>query len=84
MISKPGCQFYQGAFSNGVWNIYHIPIADDWYAFRHPARDHFLVYVNDLDGVANRNLWIDSIRTYQTMWGAALGDSFASGYLAEG
>jgi len=53
---------YQGAFSNGVWNIYHIPIADDWYAFFDtlPVITS-LVYVNDLDGVANRSLWIDSI-----------------------
>ena len=53
---------YQGAFSNGVWNIYHIPIADDWYAFFDTLPlITSLVYVNDLDGVANRSLWIDSI-----------------------
>lgn len=53
---------YQGAFSHGVWNTFQIPIADDWYSFF----DYLpvitsLIYVNDLDGVSNRNFWIDTI-----------------------
>lgn len=53
---------YQGAFANSVWNTYQIPIADDWYSFF----DYLpvitsLIYVNDLDGVSNRNFLIDTI-----------------------
>lgn len=63
---------YQGAFSNGVWNSYRIPIADDWHAFF----DYLpvitsLVYINDLDGVSNRSLWIDAILDVSDELGAA-------------
>ncbi len=63
---------YQGAFPNNVWNTYQIPIADDWYAFF----DYLpvitsLVYINDLDGVSNRSLWIDSILDISGDVGAA-------------
>lgn len=53
---------YQGAFNSGVWNIYQLPIADDWYAyFDYLPVINALIYINDLDGVSNRNFLIDSI-----------------------
>lgn len=63
---------YQGAFPNGVWNTFRLPIADDWYAFF----DYLpvitsLVYINDLDGVANRSLWLDTIWNISDELGAA-------------
>ncbi|MFA6721379.1 MAG: CapA family protein, partial [Candidatus Cloacimonadaceae bacterium] len=63
---------YQGAFPNNVWNTYQIPIADDWYAFFDylPVLTS-LVYINDLDGVSNRSLWIDSILDISGDVGAA-------------
>lgn len=53
---------YQGAFSNNTWNLYKLPIADDWWSFY----DYLpiitsVIYINDLDGVSNRNVWFDSI-----------------------
>ncbi len=53
---------YQGAFSNGTWNLYQFPIADDWYSFfDYLPTITTLVYVNDLDGVSARSVWFDSI-----------------------
>ena len=53
---------YQGAFNSGIWNIYQLPIADDWYAyFDYLPVINALIYINDLDGVSNRNFLIDSI-----------------------
>ena len=53
---------YQGAFNSGVWNIYQLPIADDWYAyFDYLPVINALIYINDLDGVSNRDFLIDSI-----------------------
>jgi len=53
---------YQGAFSHNTWNVYHLPIADDWFAFF----DHLplltsIIYINDLDGVSSRSIWFDDI-----------------------
>lgn len=63
---------YQGAFPNGSWNIYSIPIADDWYAFfDYLPVISSLIYINDLDGVSNRSLWIDSILDVSEDVGAA-------------
>jgi poly-gamma-glutamate capsule biosynthesis protein CapA/YwtB (metallophosphatase superfamily) len=63
---------YQGAFSNGTWNVYQIPIADDWYSFFDylPAINS-LIFVNDLDGVNNRSFWVDSILNVSSDVGAA-------------
>ena len=55
------CASLSGRFLQWVWNIYHIPIADDCTLFDTLPVITSLVYVNDLDGVANRSLWIDSI-----------------------
>ncbi len=53
---------YQGAFSSGTWNLYQLPIADDWYSFfNYLPVINSLIYVNDLDGVSNRSFWVDSI-----------------------
>jgi len=54
---------YQGANSTGSWNLYQMPIADDWYAFfDYLPQINSIIYVNDLDGVTgNKNFWIDSI-----------------------
>lgn len=53
---------YQGAFSHNTWNTFHLPLADDWYAFF----DYLplltsIVYINDLDGVSARSIWFDDI-----------------------
>ncbi|MGC9361373.1 MAG: CapA family protein [Candidatus Syntrophosphaera sp.] len=53
---------YQGANPDGSWHTYCLPIADDWYSFF----DYLpvitsIVYVNDLDGVSNRNFLVDTI-----------------------
>ncbi len=63
---------YQGAFAHGAWNTFQLPIADDWFSFF----DYLpvitsLVYVNDLDGVGNRNFWIDSILNITSDLGTA-------------
>jgi len=53
---------YQGAFSNGTWNSYQFPIADDWWSFfDYLPTITSLVYVNDLDGVSNRSVYFDNI-----------------------
>lgn len=63
---------YQGAFSNGQWNTYRFPIADDWYSFFDylPVIES-LIYVNDLDGVSARSVWFDSILNITTDVGVA-------------
>lgn len=53
---------YQGAYSHDVWNTFQFPIADDWYSFfDYLPVINSLIYVNDLDGVSNRNFRLDSI-----------------------
>ena len=53
---------YQGAFSHGVWNLYQLPIASDWYSFfDYLPRINSLIYVNDLDGVSSRSFYLDTI-----------------------
>jgi hypothetical protein len=43
---------YQGAFDDSVWNIYQLPIADDWMAYFGylPVAITHLVFLNDNDG----------------------------------
>ena len=63
---------YQGAFANNTWNLFRFPIADDWYSFfDYLPVISSLVYVNDLDGVSNRNFFIDSILDISSDLGAA-------------
>ncbi|HPN40036.1 MAG TPA: CapA family protein [Candidatus Cloacimonadota bacterium] len=58
---------YQGAFSNGVWNSYQFPIADDWWSFfDYLPTITSLIYVNDLDGVNNRSVYFDNIINIST------------------
>jgi poly-gamma-glutamate capsule biosynthesis protein CapA/YwtB (metallophosphatase superfamily) len=53
---------YQGAFDNNVWNLYQLPIADDWYSlFDYLPVITSVIYVNDLDGVSNRNFFVDFV-----------------------
>ena len=52
---------YQGAFSLNTWNIYQLPIADDWYAYF----DEFpvltsVIYINDLD-TGSGIVWFDDL-----------------------
>ncbi|MDZ4121697.1 MAG: CapA family protein, partial [Candidatus Cloacimonadaceae bacterium] len=54
---------YQGQYSQNTWNLYQLPIADDWWAFF----DYLpiitsIVYVNDNDGISSpRSIWFDDI-----------------------
>lgn len=54
---------YQGAFSSNTWNLYQLPLADDWYAYfdELPVLTS-IIYINDLDtGIGVRNIWFDDI-----------------------
>lgn len=53
---------YQGAFSNGVWNVYRLPIGKDWFS-RYgylPALTR-LIYVNDRDGTSHGVVIFDDV-----------------------
>lgn len=52
---------YQGAFSTNIWNLYHLPIADDWWAYfdEHPTITS-IIYINDLD-TGSGIIWFDDI-----------------------
>lgn len=54
---------YQGCFSNNQWNIYQLPIADDWLAmYGYLPTITALVYVNDNDGATNGVVYFDEIK----------------------
>ncbi|MFO7660004.1 MAG: CapA family protein [Candidatus Cloacimonadaceae bacterium] len=52
---------YQGAFSLNTWNLYQLPIADDWYAFfdEYPVLTS-VIYLNDLDS-GTGTTWFDDL-----------------------
>ena len=53
---------YQGAFSNGVWNTFQLPLALDWQAFwGYLPVINGIIYINDLDGISSRSVWFDNI-----------------------
>jgi len=53
---------YQGNYPNDQWNLYQLPIADDWYAWY----DHFplikeLVFINDADNDNPGHVFFDNL-----------------------
>jgi len=53
---------YQGAFTEGQWNNYQLPIADDWLArFGYLPQISQLVYVNDKDNTSQGVIFFDQI-----------------------
>jgi len=52
---------YQGAFSLNTWNLYQLPIADDWWAYfdELPVLTS-IIYINDLDS-GSGTVWFDDI-----------------------
>lgn len=53
---------YQGAFSQGQWNNYQLPIADDWLSwFGYLPQISQLVYINDKDNTSQGVIFFDQI-----------------------
>lgn len=53
---------YQGCFAEDQWNIYQLPIADDWLAyFGYLPTITSLVYINDKDASQQGVFYIDNI-----------------------
>lgn len=52
---------YQGAFSLNAWNLFQLPVADDWWAYfdELPVLNS-IIYVNDLD-TGSGSVWFDDI-----------------------
>ncbi len=57
---------YQGAFNTSTWNLFQLPIADDWYAYfdEVPAISS-VIYVNDLD-TGSGSTWFDNLSLLTT------------------
>jgi poly-gamma-glutamate synthesis protein (capsule biosynthesis protein) len=52
---------YQGAFSLNAWNLYQLPIADDWWAyFDELPTITSVIYINDLDS-GTGTIWFDNL-----------------------
>lgn len=52
---------YQGAFDEGVWNTFQLPIADDWFAwFEYLPEITELIFINDNDN-GNGVVYFDNI-----------------------
>ena len=53
---------YQGAFSTNTWNLYPLPVADDWLdRFGYLPRINKIVFVNDRDAVTTGIVYFDDI-----------------------
>ena len=53
---------YQGCFPENQWNIYQLPIADDWLAFfGYLPNISSLVYINDKDDSSQGVFYLDNI-----------------------
>ena len=53
---------YQGAFPEEEWNIYQLPIADDWFAwFDYLPIINSIVFVNDIDNDSTGIVYFDEI-----------------------
>ncbi|MBT3250980.1 MAG: PKD domain-containing protein [Candidatus Marinimicrobia bacterium] len=53
---------YQGYFPNYTWNIYRLPIADDWFArFEYYPEITELIFINDRDEDASSSVYFDEI-----------------------
>lgn len=52
---------YQGAFGLNTWNLYQLPVADDWYAYfdEYPVINS-VIYLNDLDS-GTGSVWFDDL-----------------------
>lgn len=57
---------YQGAFNTSTWNLYQLPISDDWFAYfdELPVLTS-IIYINDLD-TGSGITWFDSISLLTT------------------
>jgi poly-gamma-glutamate synthesis protein (capsule biosynthesis protein) len=52
---------YQGAFSTATWNLFQLPIADDWWAyFDELPTITSVIYINDLD-TGTGSVWFDNL-----------------------
>jgi len=62
---------YQGAFDLYTWNLYQLPIADDWFAYfdEFPVLNS-VIYINDLDS-GSGSIWFDNLCKLTTEIGAA-------------
>ncbi len=53
---------YQGCFPEDQWNVYQLPVADDWLAFfGYLPEITGLVYINDKDGTSQGVVYFDNI-----------------------
>ncbi len=53
---------YQGSFPEDQWNIYRLPVADDWLAwFGYLPEITALVYINDRDATSQGVVYFDNI-----------------------
>lgn len=53
---------YQGAFADGSWQTYQLPLAADWQAFfEYLPTITGIIYINDMDGVNTRSVYFDAI-----------------------
>lgn len=53
---------YQGAFAEGSWQTYQLPLAADWQAFfEYLPIITGIIYINDMDGVNTRSVYFDAI-----------------------
>lgn len=57
---------YQGAFSTATWNLFQLPVADDWWAyFDELPTLTSVIYVNDLD-TGTGSAWFDNLSRLTT------------------
>jgi len=53
---------YQGCFPEDEWNVYQLPVADDWIAFfGYLPEITEIVYINDKDGTSQGTVYFDNI-----------------------
>tara|TARA_B100000315_G_scaffold223352_1_gene228075 strand:+ start:12599 stop:17371 length:4773 start_codon:yes stop_codon:yes gene_type:complete len=53
---------YQGSFPEGQWNVFHLPVSDDWFAWYedYPTITN-LIFINDDDGGSPGVVYFDEI-----------------------
>jgi len=53
---------YQGHFPEDTWNLYRLPVGDDWFAhFDYYPRLNTIIYVNDRDADYSSHIFFDEI-----------------------
>ena len=53
---------YQGAFANGAWNVYRLPVGKDWFArYGYMPELTELIYVNDRDATSHGIVIFDDV-----------------------